>query len=673
MKTIKKMVIITLTVILLMTGITVLAENESADIEAPEQEVLNETENSPSTDDEAVSNDPVIVEPVNKPQVSDTGESQEKVGLYTGFASVYEKVGTDGSIESVNGVSGDTYSYVGYVDDFYWYENTSYDAGAIVKIKPVAPKLPDGYAAEFKGWIGLDNYNAEVLENNCIALKIESNPDRKSMSLIADFAIRRVGDAAKTNYCYIQVGSLTREDYQVITSVNGEPVSNIKTGLFPSGTKLEIELQDPKGYIGFFWHQSIIGNSSYNGMPLVSANGIFGNREAAKTTYIVPNQSYIRIGRWGGGPSYDMPSAGLHIVDGSIVELDNEMLEKPITSMCEDEVHHTYNSQYLVTVTAAEKESTDEFDYVFDRWSSDYSGIAFSNPTEKTTQFTWSPREIQTIVYAEYKKVPKNTVSTETVTIGQPENEKGISIEGLDQAGLTEQDREEIKAGKKINMQITAKELQQSEIAKEPLKLIQEAMPKGAKLAKIMELNIEKFIDGNSSGNVTELSSPVKIVIDVPKPLILNNQKTKRKFSVIRLHGNKVSILGDTDNNENTVTIQSDKFSYYTLVYQDESVNNITAGTASRPTEDSGKDENPYTNIKNSVNEDGNANTKNNSIQKNGNSQNQYTQQGVNENESVKSTSPKTGDAFPMMGIILLLFISFGIIVLNSAAYYRKR
>lgn len=78
MKTIKKMVIITLTVILLMTGITVLAENESADIEAPEQEVLNETENSPSTDDKAVSNDPVIVEPVNKPQVSDTGEVRRK-------------------------------------------------------------------------------------------------------------------------------------------------------------------------------------------------------------------------------------------------------------------------------------------------------------------------------------------------------------------------------------------------------------------------------------------------------------------------------------------------------------------------------------------------------------------------------------------------------------------
>ena len=65
---------------------------------------------------------------------------------------------------------------------------------------------------------------------------------------------------------------------------------------------------------------------------------------------------------------------------------------------------------------------------------------------------------------------------------------------------------------------------------------------------------------------VTELSKPMNITIQIPKEY----RAAGRQFSVVRLHGGAAAVLKDLDNNPDTVTISSEKFSLYTLTYSDE-------------------------------------------------------------------------------------------------------
>lgn len=70
------------------------------------------------------------------------------------------------------------------------------------------------------------------------------------------------------------------------------------------------------------------------------------------------------------------------------------------------------------------------------------------------------------------------------------------------------------------------------------------------------------------NGNETKLTQtvkPIKVRFEIPEELRANG----RKFAVIRVHDGKTAILADLDNDKNTITIETDKFSTYALIYSD--------------------------------------------------------------------------------------------------------
>lgn len=97
---------------------------------------------------------------------------------------------------------------------------------------------------------------------------------------------------------------------------------------------------------------------------------------------------------------------------------------------------------------------------------------------------------------------------------------------------------------------------------------------------------IDKFVDHNMTvsqyfdvvlvkaslnGTMTysELNNPMTIVIDIPEVA----KKEGRQFSVVRCHdaglARTVEVLKDEDDNEDTITFSTDKFSSYAIVYTD--------------------------------------------------------------------------------------------------------
>jgi len=94
-------------------------------------------------------------------------------------------------------------------------------------------------------------------------------------------------------------------------------------------------------------------------------------------------------------------------------------------------------------------------------------------------------------------------------------------------------------------------------------------------IAMVLDINCWAKAGANSR-QITELPAYLArtITINVPEEY----RDANRVFTVIRLHNGTAEELTDLDNDPNTVTISTDKFSYYALAYEDQE-----PGTGTKP------------------------------------------------------------------------------------------
>lgn len=82
-------------------------------------------------------------------------------------------------------------------------------------------------------------------------------------------------------------------------------------------------------------------------------------------------------------------------------------------------------------------------------------------------------------------------------------------------------------------------------------------------------LNVKVLLldkDKNIIGYADELSHKVSIEVEIPSEFI----RSGRIFHIIRLHDGKIDRVEDTDHSDSTITFESDKFSSYAIVYEQE-------------------------------------------------------------------------------------------------------
>ncbi|MCM1082102.1 MAG: hypothetical protein NC428_01360 [Clostridium sp.] len=184
--------------------------------------------------------------------------------------------------------------------------------------------------------------------------------------------------------------------------------------------------------------------------------------------------------------------------------------------------------------------------------------------------------------------------------------------------------KDEIKSGKHLKVDLIVAALSEASVGQSDLEAIKAAAKK-RKIAVILDMNIVKFIDGIVSGNVNKLDKEITITIDVPKEF----QAANRKFSIIRLHDGIAEELPDLDDNPNTVTFTTGKFSLYTLIYED-----AGDGTALEPP----KNDAPST-VKPAKNNADDANI-------------------MPADNTKQAASPNTGDTTPVAVVFILMLVS---------------
>ena len=177
------------------------------------------------------------------------------------------------------------------------------------------------------------------------------------------------------------------------------------------------------------------------------------------------------------------------------------------------------------------------------------SGTSFTMPAEDVTI---------TVTFKKIGSADAEVVAPEGVSVAFAGSEEDIlkAVFGDDYAAL-------VAAGYKLDVVMTVKD--ESAVSADDKALIEGALSDDMHIGLLVDVSLVKTQDGVSTA-VASSSKPVSFVIGVPDSIIADG----RTYSVIRVHDGKAENIGGTyDADNKTITVSSDKFSAYAVVYKD--------------------------------------------------------------------------------------------------------
>ncbi len=130
---------------------------------------------------------------------------------------------------------------------------------------------------------------------------------------------------------------------------------------------------------------------------------------------------------------------------------------------------------------------------------------------------------------------------------------------------LTETEKQQVQSGVNIRIVLEVNDAG-STVSTSDKNGIQQAL-NGLTVGQYLNIDLYKLV-GENLTDITETPKKIRIVIAVPDSL-KNTGDITRTFSVIRMHDGKAELLTDLDNNADTITIETDRFFTYAVVYKD--------------------------------------------------------------------------------------------------------
>ena len=174
--------------------------------------------------------------------------------------------------------------------------------------------------------------------------------------------------------------------------------------------------------------------------------------------------------------------------------------------------------------------------------------------------------------------------------------------ENLEDTVLTAAEKQQKVDGADIRIELDVK-VAAAETGAADRTLVEEALrgsAAGYSLGQYLDISLYKVI-GDSRTAITQTDGKITVRIDVPESLKNTDSTKTRTFAVIRAHDGKAQLLADLDQNADTITIETDRFSTYAIVYKDTVTGAGNPGSGDggtiqlRAESGSGKDDEPKT------------------------------------------------------------------------------
>ena len=157
---------------------------------------------------------------------------------------------------------------------------------------------------------------------------------------------------------------------------------------------------------------------------------------------------------------------------------------------------------------------------------------------------------------------------TPEVKPGENAPQTGIStpLAELEKLLLTEEEKQQVQNGANIRIVLTVQDAGNTVSASDKA-AVQQAL-NGFTVGQYLNIDLYKLI-GENRTDITETAEKIRIVITVPEALRNTDSGKTRTFAVIRVHDGGTEFLNDLDDSDSTITIETDRFSTYAVVYQD--------------------------------------------------------------------------------------------------------
>ena len=149
-----------------------------------------------------------------------------------------------------------------------------------------------------------------------------------------------------------------------------------------------------------------------------------------------------------------------------------------------------------------------------------------------------------------------------------PETNISTSAEDLRKMLLTDEEKRQVQNGTDVKIVLEVQDAKDT-VSDPDKAAIQQAL-NGFTVGQYLNIDLYKLVGADPDHNViTETPKKIKIVITVPDSLKNTDSKKTRTFAVIRVHNGNAELLTDLDNSADTITIETDRFSTYAIVYKD--------------------------------------------------------------------------------------------------------
>ena len=165
-------------------------------------------------------------------------------------------------------------------------------------------------------------------------------------------------------------------------------------------------------------------------------------------------------------------------------------------------------------------------------------------------------------------------------------------------AKLTEEEKAALENGDDLNVILKVDNADNTVSAEDKQATKAVLTNTGYTVGQYLNIDLIKLINGQQVDKITALNTPIKVAVEIPKAL----KSSGRTYAVVRVHNGVSEILEDMDNDPNTITILTDKFSTYTIVYKNAVVDDddddddvIINSKPNNSGTDSSGTKNPYT------------------------------------------------------------------------------
>ncbi len=172
----------------------------------------------------------------------------------------------------------------------------------------------------------------------------------------------------------------------------------------------------------------------------------------------------------------------------------------------------------------------------------------------------------------------ENSTNLDTDSAGKI-NKKAVIVSGAPTASITSSASDAAKAvlnaeelkqvanGKNVDITLKVRNIDSTVSQSEKELII--ANLQGYTLGQYLDLSVFKSVNGGAEKEVSKLSKNISITLNIPESLLNTDSSKRREFAMLHIDNGEVSFLGDQDSVASTITVFSNKFSTYALVYKD--------------------------------------------------------------------------------------------------------